>query len=102
MRAGGSGPRDALEDKCLLYPRATPVGHCRGMLIPQPLANTDDLHLRPCPPGGRMCVCVCVSAHDAGVSGCRWLTDEATGGPATRVCACVCGMGVGEMISFCV
>lgn len=30
----GSGLSDALEDKCLLYPRATPVGHCRGMLIP--------------------------------------------------------------------
>lgn len=82
-----SGPSDALVDKCLLYPRATPVGYCRGMLILQLPPNTDDLHLRPSPLGAGLCMCawcwwVCVRLWG--------LTDEATGGPATRVCVWVC------------
>lgn len=65
------------------------------MLILQPPANTDDLHLRPSPLG----VCLCMCAWCWWVCVRLWgLTDEATGGPATRVCVCVfvCSMGDGR------
>lgn len=73
------------------------------MLIPPPPDNTDDLHLRPSPL--RSCICVCVRACVCVVEG---LTDEATGGLATRVyvCAsmyvCVCSSGgKGENLLSC-
>lgn len=65
------------------------------MLILQPPANTDDLHLRPSPLG----VCLCMCAWCWGVCVRLWgLTDEATGSPATRVrvCVFVCSMGDGR------
>lgn len=58
LQAKVGGQCDTRKDKRPLQPRATPVGHHRGMLIPRSPANTDDLHLRPCPPGACLSECI--------------------------------------------